>query len=68
MSKSEELAREFEALICEVQTLAIEIDAMKVANREREIQYEAPMYHEADFRGAADTMRQFAVKFRSLGR
>ena len=67
MTTSERLAREFEALICEVQVLSIKIEGMKVANRERELQYEFPVYKEDDFLKTAKEMKQFAAKFRKLG-
>jgi len=66
MKESERLA-EINALICEAQAISFKADAMKVANREREIAYSAPTYHEADFMKAAKEVKKIADKFRKLG-
>jgi len=61
-------ACEFEALICEVQGLALETESMKVANKMRELTGHSPAYGETCFHDAADRMGKFAEKFRKLGR
>ena len=66
MTESEKYA-EFNALICEAQAISFKADAMKVANREKEIQNKYPIYHEADFRKSAKEAREIADKFRKLG-
>jgi len=66
MKESEKLA-EFNALICEAQALAIKMDAMKVANREKEIQNKYPIYHEDAFLKLEREIRKIADKFRKLG-
>jgi len=58
---------ELNALICEAQAIEIKGDAMKIANREKEIMNQYPIYHEADFRKSAKEAREIADKFRKLG-
>jgi len=66
MTESEKLA-EINALICEAQAISVKTDAMKVANREKEIEYASPIYHEADFTKVAKEVKKIADKFRKLG-
>jgi len=58
---------ELNALICEAQAIAIEVDAMKVANSEREMPREAPAYTEESFMQLARETRGIVDKFRKLG-
>lgn len=58
---------ELNALICEAQAISIEADAMKVANRERKMQNESPVYIEVDFMFLAKDTKGIADKFRKLG-
>lgn len=66
MTELKKLA-ELNALICEVQAVSLEADAVKVANREKEIMSQYPIYHEADFMKLAKKVREIADKFRKLG-
>lgn len=66
MKELEKIA-ELNALICEAQAIGIEVDAMKVANRERKMQNESSVYIEVDFMFLAKDMRAIADKFRKLG-
>jgi hypothetical protein len=61
-----EKACEFEALICEVQSMATLVEAMKVENREREFMEKEPLFDYDAFNAAADKMLKFAAKFRDL--
>ncbi|MDD5343299.1 MAG: hypothetical protein PHW12_02640 [Smithella sp.] len=61
-------AAEFNALICEAQVIGIEVDAMKVANREAELKNEYPSpYNFEDFMELAFKVGEIADKFRKLG-
>lgn len=64
----EECAREFEALICEVQAIALEVEAMKVANKVSEYHGSPPAYGEGYFYARATDMKIYAEKFRNLGK
>jgi hypothetical protein len=66
MTESEKYA-EFNALICEAQALSFKADAMKVANREKEIQNKYPIYHEDAFLKLEREIKKIADKFRKLG-
>jgi len=66
MKESERVA-EFNALMCEVQAILTEGDAMKVTNTERKALNESPAYCENDFMRLATEMREIAEKFRKLG-
>jgi len=58
---------ELNALICEAQALSFKADAMKVANREKEIQNKYPIYHEDAFLKLEREIKKIADKFRKLG-
>ena len=66
MTETEKYA-EFNAMICEAQALSFKADAMKVANRQMEIEYAFPLYYEADFLKVAKEVKKIADKFRKLG-
>ena len=66
MNESERLA-EINALICEAQAISFKADAMKVANREKEIQNKYPIYHEDAFLKLEREVKKIADKFRKLG-
>lgn len=66
MKESERVA-EFNALMCEVQSILIEADALRVRNREYELQNQYPLYTEADFMKLANEVKAIAEKFRKLG-
>jgi hypothetical protein len=66
MTELKKLA-ELNALICEAQAIGLEADAMKVANCERKMQNESPMYTEVDFMYLAKDTRAIADKLRKLG-
>ena len=57
---------ELNALICEAQAIAIEVDAMKVANKEAELKHEYPIYREADFMRLAQAVSAITEQFRKL--
>ncbi len=63
-----ERACEFEALICEVQALAIEVEGMKSTNKQREIDGCPLAYDEMSFNYYTNELRNYAKKFRELGR
>jgi hypothetical protein len=63
-----EKACEFEALICEVQSVATIVEAMKTKNREREFMEKKPLFNFADFDAASKKMIEFAAKFRDLAK
>ena len=67
MTELEKLLAEFNALICEAQAIGLEADAMKVANCERKMQNESPMYTEVDFMYLVRDTKGIADKFRKLG-
>jgi len=66
MTELEKIA-ELNALICEAQAIGLEADAMKVANCERKMQNESPMYTEVDFMYLVRYTKKIADKFRELG-
>lgn len=66
MTPTEKRGLEFEALVCDVSALAIEVEGMKVANKEREYRGEALAYPENSFIDCARVMRLFAQKFRNM--
>jgi len=63
---ADERACEFEALICEVQSVAILVDAMKIKNKEHKAKGWKPAYDSNAFNVASDKMLGFASKFRAL--
>lgn len=65
MTELKKLA-ELNALICEVEAIAIEVDAMKVANMGRDMRGESPAYIEADFMRLAKAVSAITEKFRKL--
>ena len=58
MKESERVA-EFNALICEEIAMSIEVDAMKIRNRECEFRNGYPLYTEADFMKMANMVAKF---------
>lgn len=66
MTKSEELGLKFEALICQVHALGIEVAGMKAENKQREHLEQAMAYTEDDFKIKAEKMKKFADEFKSL--
>lgn len=61
-------AYEFEALICEVQSLAIECSGMKADNKQREAVSESMAFVYDDFAAISKEMTAFAKKFRDLAK
>jgi hypothetical protein len=66
MTELKKLA-ELNALICDAQAIAIEVDAMKVTNMGRDMRGESPAYIEINFMKLAKKVRGIATKFRKLG-
>jgi hypothetical protein len=66
MTELKKLA-ELNVLICEAQAIGLEADAMKVANCERKMQNESPMYTEVDFMYLVRYTKKIADKFMELG-
>lgn len=66
--KALKIALEFEAIICEVTAISIDVAAMKAGNKDREYRNMPPAYTEERFREAATVMRKYAEKIRALGR
>lgn len=60
-------AFEFEALICESQSIACEVAGMKAQNKHRELTGSSLAYLESDFVCAALKYEKLAQKFRALG-
>ena len=48
--------------LIEARAIQAEIEAMKIANREREIRDESPAYNEGDFQEKAEELRELASK------
>jgi regulator of protease activity HflC (stomatin/prohibitin superfamily) len=55
------------ALICEAQAIAIEVEATKIENREAELINEYPPFTKITFIRLAEETRKIAEKFRKLG-
>lgn len=61
-------AYEFEALICEVQALAIESAGMRAENKQREALGQSMAFIYDDFVAISKEMTAFAKKFRVLAK
>ncbi len=62
------LAREFEALVCETNAIGCEVSGMKAENKFREQIGQSVAYAEDSFLLMAEKYRVIAEKFRDLGK
>lgn len=65
---SEDLAREFEALVCETNAIGCEVSGMTAENKFREQIGQSVAYAEDSFLIMAEKYRAIAEKFRNLGK
>lgn len=64
----EDLAREFEALVCETNAVGCEVAGMKAENKWRDQCGQSVAYTEDSFLIMAEKYQSIAAKFRTLGK